>query len=152
MIWQWNISRNDHHDKSNNLLPCRIITVLLTTSPWPAYFTTAHLYLLIPFTYFTQPPLATNSFVLFVSLFVFYFVYLFFRFHIPVKSCSTCLSDLFLLVNLFPFLKMRNSRCRKLRDLLKVKLDIQPSGSILISWFLYLQLPWAEIRKNALQN
>ena len=64
VIWHLYTLWDDHRKFSYHLSPFKVITTLLTifpilyiTSPWLIYFITGSLCLLIPFTYFTHPPI-----------------------------------------------------------------------------------------------
>ena len=69
LIWQPNIIRNDHHNKSDKhlyhtklLVTWTIFFMLYLTLLWLIYFIIGSLYLLIPFIYFTQhPPVCSKS-------------------------------------------------------------------------------------------
>ena len=107
MIWHLHTLWNDHHESQVTICPPKkLILILLTifhmwyiTLPWPTYFLTGGLYLLIPFTYFLwppqSPPIWQPSFFLFIYELV--LSLLFFR---SWMICSICfsISDLLCLV------------------------------------------------------
>ena len=78
-----------------------IVTTLYSTSPRLIYFITRNLYLLTPFTHFcpllTLPLATTNLFSAQGFGFLFLLLFVFFRWHIYVRSYRICLSlsDLF---------------------------------------------------------
>ena len=83
MSWYLHTWQNDHHDKSGDHLTPKVITVLLTIfiilyipSLWLIYYVTGDLYLLITFTFFTQP-LWPSLVALICSLYICLFSFLF---------------------------------------------------------------------------